>query len=65
MANDSSKGVVDRNCRAFGTSNLFIGGSSVFPTGGNANPTYTLLALAGRLADHIANGLPQRSQTNR
>jgi choline dehydrogenase-like flavoprotein len=65
MANDSSEGVVDRNCRVFGIGNLFIGGSSVFPTGGNANPTFTLLALARRLADHIASGLGQRSQTNR
>jgi choline dehydrogenase-like flavoprotein len=33
--------------------NLFIGGSSVFPTGGYANPTFTLVALALRLAAQL------------
>ena len=36
--------------------NLHVAGSSVFPTSGRANPTYTLVALALRLADHLANG---------
>jgi choline dehydrogenase-like flavoprotein len=33
--------------------NLFVAGSSVFPTGGYANPSLTILALTIRLADHI------------
>jgi choline dehydrogenase-like flavoprotein len=45
--------VVDRNCRVHGTDNLYIAGSSVFPTGGSANPTLNLLALAYRLVDHL------------
>jgi choline dehydrogenase-like flavoprotein len=36
-----------------GVSNLFIAGSSVFPTGGYANPTLTIIALAIRLADYL------------
>lgn len=46
-------GVVDANCRVHGVNNLFVVGSSVFPTAGSANPTLTILALAIRLADHI------------
>jgi len=47
------QGVVDENGRVHGTSNLFITGSSVFPSGGYANPTLTIVALAARLGDHL------------
>lgn len=50
---DPTQGVVDENCRVHGVSNLFIASSSVFPTGGCANPTLTIVALAIRLADHL------------
>jgi len=53
MATSPSEGVVDPNCRVFGTRNLYVAGSSVFPTSGLANPTLTLLALAMRLSDHL------------
>ena len=57
MHTDPKKGVVDPNCRVHGIDNLYIAGSSVFPTAGFANPTLTLLALslrlAGRLRDHL------------
>ena len=53
MDTDATKGVVDENCRVHSTKNLFIAGSSVFPTGGFANPTLTIVALAARLADHL------------
>lgn len=46
-------GVVDENSRVHGTSNLYVTGSSVFPSGGYANPTLTIVALAARLADHL------------
>jgi choline dehydrogenase-like flavoprotein len=45
--------VVDAQCRVHGTDNLYVAGSSVFPSGGYANPTLTLVALALRLADHL------------
>lgn len=52
---DSAKlGVVDRNCRVHGINNLYIAGSSVFPTAGGDFPTITIVALTLRLADHIA-----------
>ena len=48
-----AQGVVDANCRVHGTANLYVAGSSVFPTGGYANPTLTIVALTIRLADHL------------
>lgn len=53
MNDDAASGVVNRNCRLHDTDNLYIAGSSVYPTAGWANPTYTLIALAIRLADHL------------
>jgi choline dehydrogenase-like flavoprotein len=50
---DPKQGVIDANCRVHGLANLFIAGPSVFPTGGYANPTLTIVALAIRLADHL------------
>ena len=57
MHADPREGVVDANCQVHGVDNLYVAGSSVFPTGGYANPTLTLVALALRLADHL-KGLP-------
>lgn len=53
MHDSPAHGVVDRNCRVHGIRNLFIAGSSVFPTGGANFPTMTLAALALRLSDHL------------
>lgn len=53
MSDDPKTGVVDRDCRVHGMHNLFIAGSSVFPTEGFANPTLTIVALGLRLADHL------------
>ncbi|MEM9729202.1 MAG: GMC family oxidoreductase [Myxococcota bacterium] len=54
MSADPSEGVVDANCRAHDVDNLYVAGSSVFTTGGSVNPTLTIVALAERLADHLA-----------
>jgi len=53
MSNDARTGVVDRDCRVHGYDNLYVAGSSVFPTSGWANPTLTIIALAHRLGDHL------------
>ena len=53
MHDDPTRGVVDKNCQVHGLDNLFIAGSSVFPTVGYANPTLTIVALAVRLAEHL------------
>ena len=53
MSPDARHGVVDSQCRVHGIANLFIAGSSVFPTAGAGAPTLTIVALALRLADHL------------
>lgn len=53
MSEHPRNGVVDANCKVHGVENLFIAGSSVFPTCGYANPTWTIVALALRLAVHL------------
>jgi choline dehydrogenase-like flavoprotein len=60
---DPKQGVVNENCRVHGVSNLFIAGSSVFPTGGAANPTLTIIALAIRLADHVKKVMASEALT--
>jgi glucose dehydrogenase len=57
MGTDPAKSVVDKDCRAHDHPNLFILGSSVFPTGSTANPTSTIAALALRAADTIKTQL--------
>ncbi len=53
MGNYKNISVVDSNCRCHDYANLFIAGSSVFTTGGTANPTLTIAALSLRLADYL------------
>lgn len=55
---DSPKhGVVDRDCKVHGMNNLYVAGSSLFPTAGANFPTITLAALAFRLSEHLAREL--------
>ena len=61
MSDDPRLGVVDRQCRVHGMDNLHIAGSSVFPTGGWAFPTFTIVALSLRLADNISRLLGSAS----
>lgn len=57
MADNARDGVVDRHCRVHGIENLHVAGSSVFPTGGWAFPTLTIVALALRLAERLKPAL--------
>jgi choline dehydrogenase-like flavoprotein len=57
MGSDPGTSVVDADGRVHGIENLYVAGSSVFPTGGYANPTLTIVALALRLADTIKGSL--------
>jgi choline dehydrogenase-like flavoprotein len=60
MSDDPDRGVVDRDGRVHGTSNLYLAGSSVFPTGGAVQPTLTIAALSLRLANHLSGGAAPR-----
>src|SRR6185312_12056129 len=53
MSDDPKKGVVDAQGRVHGMANLYVAGSSLFPTYGASNPTLNLVALTLRLADHL------------
>ena len=57
MAAAAAEGVVDADCRVHDVDNLWIAGSSVFATSGVATPTFTIVALAIRLADHLRDRL--------
>ncbi|WP_394889152.1 FAD-dependent oxidoreductase [Mesorhizobium sp. AaZ16] len=54
MSDDPKLGVVDRDCKVHGMSNLFVGGSSVFATSGQCTPTTTIVTLALRLGEHLS-----------
>ena len=53
MGNSPQEGVVDTNCKVFGTENLYVASSAVFPTGPSYSPTFTILALTRRLGQHL------------
>lgn len=57
MGSDPKESVVDSNCRVHSVSNVYMAGASVFPTSGCANPTFTIVALAIRLAEHLRSEL--------
>ena len=54
MSEDPKFGVVDKNSKIHGFKNIFVAGSSVFPTGGGANPTLTIVMLSERLGQYLA-----------
>ncbi len=53
MSSDPRKGVVDGNLRLHDVPNAFVLSASSFPTSSHANPTFTLVAMATRLAGHL------------
>ncbi len=53
MGNNYKSSVVDKNLKLHSTENLYVLGSSVYPSGGHANPTLTIVQLSCRLADQI------------
>lgn len=59
MASRPEEGVVDTDCRVFGTENLYVASSAVFPTGPSYSPTFTILAIARRLGQHLLQTIPK------
>ena len=55
MGENENDSVCDLSQRYHGIDNLIINSTSVFPTGGIANPTLTMLALTSRLAERLNN----------
>ncbi|SDT06107.1 Choline dehydrogenase [Mucilaginibacter mallensis] len=53
IADTPDRGVVDKNLKVWGTDNIYVCSSSVFPTSGQANPTFLLGTFAARLAQHL------------
>jgi choline dehydrogenase-like flavoprotein len=58
MSASPTDGVVDADCKVHSVANLYVAGSAVFPTSGANPPTFTIVALALRLADHLAGVVP-------
>jgi choline dehydrogenase-like flavoprotein len=63
MGRTPADGVVNSDCRVHGVANLYLAGSSVFPTAGHANPTLTLVALSIRLAAHLRERMNERMES--
>ncbi|MEF0864658.1 GMC oxidoreductase [Rhizobium sp. BR 318] len=61
MGVDRKHAVVNQNCRVIDVANLYIAGSCVFPTSGQANPTLPAVAFAVRLADHLVTEIRRQS----
>jgi len=61
MSEDPKNGVVDRNCKVHGISNLYTAGASNYVTAAAPNPTLTAIALSLRLSDHLKEKVKHRS----
>lgn len=57
MGSDPRTSVVNEFCRSHDVPNLYVVDASVFPSSSEKNPTLTIMALATRTADHIADRL--------
>ena len=60
-SNAPAEGVVDQNLKVHGVDNLYVAGSSVFPTAGVSNPTMTIITLSIRLAEHVQTQIKKKA----
>ena len=63
MGTDERTSVVDPDCKVHGVNDLYVASSAVFPTTSQANPTLTIVALALRLARHVAARAARAEET--
>jgi choline dehydrogenase-like flavoprotein len=54
MGDDPERSAVDRNGQVHGVKGLYVGDGSLIPRTLSVNPSLTIMALATRLADHLA-----------
>jgi choline dehydrogenase-like flavoprotein len=54
MSDQPQDGVVDKNLKVHTLDKLYVAGASVFASAGISNPTFTIVALSIRLAEHLS-----------
>ncbi|HEY9436677.1 MAG TPA: GMC family oxidoreductase [Blastocatellia bacterium] len=54
---DAERGVVDVGGRLFGSENVYVADSSLFPTASGINPSWTIMALSHRVSSQLAKSL--------
>ena len=57
MGADPATSVTNPDGRLHTVANVYVAGASTFPTSGSANPTFTIVALSIRLAEHLKREL--------
>jgi choline dehydrogenase-like flavoprotein len=57
MGEDPRRSVLNQWCQSHDVPNLYVVDGSVFPSASEKNPTLTIMALAARTAEHIADRL--------
>ena len=59
MGDDPSRSAVDSNGQVRGVAGLYVGDASLVPASLSVNPSLTVMALAAKVADHLAKELPR------
>jgi choline dehydrogenase-like flavoprotein len=61
MGDDPKTSVLNANCQAHEVKNLFVADGGPFVSQADKNPTWTILALAWRTSDYIADQMKKRA----
>jgi choline dehydrogenase-like flavoprotein len=60
MGSDPKNSVTNQWCQTWDVKNLFLTDGAVFASNADKNPTLTIMALAWRSADHIADRMRRK-----